>query len=82
MQTCMEKSHNMTIAFFKYLILAEHTMQQAGFTVTAGFSKILKGVFLVKLTNPFDRPIIHRVQLSLPSANLCTRRRLSHEYIF
>lgn len=54
MQTCMEKSHNMTIAFFKYLILAEHTMQQAGFTVTAGFSKILKGVFLVKLTNPFS----------------------------
>lgn len=53
MQTCMEKSHNMTIAFFKYLILAEHTMQQAGFTVTAGFSKILKGVFLVKLANPF-----------------------------
>lgn len=49
----MEKSHNMAISFYNSLLLAAHTLQQAGFTVTAGFSKILKGVFLVKLTNPF-----------------------------
>ena len=60
----------MTIAFFKYLTLSEYTLRQACFTVIIGFSEVLKGVILVKLTNHLAIKVLRDAFERIPSAGI------------